>query len=41
VLEVTTAHTSSLDASELRAIRRLLDDAFADVDDDAHEHCPT
>jgi aminoglycoside 2'-N-acetyltransferase I len=39
VLEVTTAHTSSLDASELRAIRRLLDDAFADFDDDAWEHC--
>jgi aminoglycoside 2'-N-acetyltransferase I len=38
VIDVTTTHTSSFDATDLRAIRRLLDDAFVDFDDDAWEH---
>jgi aminoglycoside 2'-N-acetyltransferase I len=39
VIDVTTVHTSSLDATRLHAIRRLLDDAFLVFDDDAWEHC--
>jgi aminoglycoside 2'-N-acetyltransferase I len=39
VIDVTTVHTSSLDATRLQAIRRLLDDAFLVFDDDAWEHC--
>ena len=39
MLDVRTAHTSSLDATRLRAIRQLLDDAFSDFDDEAWEHC--
>ena len=39
MIDVTTVHTSSLDATRLQAIRRLLDDAFLVFDDDAWEHC--
>ena len=39
MIDVTTLHTSSLDATRLQAIRRLLDDAFLVFDDDAWEHC--
>ena len=39
MIDVTTVHTSSLDATRLHAIRRLLDDAFLVFDDDAWEHC--
>ena len=39
MIDVTTTHTSSLDTTDLRAIRRLLDEAFVDFDDDAWEHC--
>jgi aminoglycoside 2'-N-acetyltransferase I len=39
VIDVTTVHTSSLDATRLQAIRRLLDDAFLVFDEDAWEHC--
>jgi aminoglycoside 2'-N-acetyltransferase I len=37
--ELRTAHTSSLDAGTLRAVRTLLDEAFdGDVDDNDYEH---
>ena len=39
MIDVTTVHTSSLDATRLQAIRRLLDDAFLVFDEDAWEHC--
>ena len=39
MIDVTTVHTSSLDATRLHAIRRLLDDAFLVFDDDGWEHC--
>jgi aminoglycoside 2'-N-acetyltransferase I len=39
VIDVTTVHTSSLDATRMQAIRRLLDDAFLVFDEDAWEHC--
>ena len=39
MIDVTTAHTSSFDTTDLRAIRQLLDDAFVDFDEDAWEHC--
>ena len=39
MIDVTTVHTSSLDATRLQAIRRLPDDAFLVFDDDAWEHC--